>query len=163
LLILGQLLVSSGSPNVVLIRENPESKTCIGTYDYRDLNAYLLLVVGLSKPDEEHFQSFNELAQKGREGKSIPLKDVKDLGPKEPLITLANTVDLTKAVEVFGSGIHRIIVVKENTTEVIGVLTQLRLLGFFYQNRTSFPQLQALYAQALKDLNIGSHNVIAIK
>ena len=158
-----QILVGSGSPNVVLVRDSPSSTAAIGTFDYNDLNAYLLLVVGLAQPPESDEASFNEIARKGREGKPIPLKDVKDLGRKEPLITLPHTADLAKAMEVFGSGIHRIIVVKENTMEVMGLLSQLRLVQFFWENRKSFPAIDQLYPQLIKDLNIGSHSVFAIK
>ncbi|CAI6339084.1 unnamed protein product [Periconia digitata] len=156
------LLVQSGSPNVVLLREDENSSTATGTFDYSDLNAYLLLVVGLAHPDEADVASFDELAKKGREGKPIPLKDVKDLGKKEPLITLPASADLTKVMEVFGSGVHRVLVAEEGTTDVIGVLTQLRLVRFFWENRQSFPAVDQLYPQLIKDLNLGSHAVLAI-
>ncbi|KAF2267631.1 hypothetical protein CC78DRAFT_423010, partial [Lojkania enalia] len=156
------MLIESGAPNVVLLREDENSRTATGTFDYSDLNAYLLLVVGLAHPDEEDVASFDELAQKGREGKPIPLKDVKDLGKKEPLITLPKTADLTRAIEVFGSGVHRLLVTEERSTDVIGVLTQLSLVKFFWDNRQSFPQVEQLYPQLIKDLNIGSHSVYAI-
>lgn len=156
------LLVTSGAPNVVLLREDASTRQAIGTFDYSDLNAYLLLVVGLAHPEEQDVASFDELAKKGREGKPIPLKDVKDLGKKEPLITLPHTADLTKAMEVFGSGVHRVLVAKEGTTDVIGVLTQLRMVKFFWENRASFPVVDQLYPQLLKDLNIGQKQVLAI-
>lgn len=156
------LLIQSGSPNVVLLRDGPSSQTAIGTFDYSDLNAYLLLVVGLAQPDEDQVSSFRELAQKGREGKPIPLKDVKGLGRKEPLVTLPHTATLTKAVEILGSGVHRIIIVKEHTVDAIGVLTQLRLVRFFWENGRHFPAVEALYTRSLRDLDIGSHSVFAI-
>jgi len=120
-------------------------------------------VVGLAHPEEQDVASFDELAKKGREGKPIPLKDVKDLGKKEPLITLPDTADLTKAMEVFGSGVHRVLVAKEDTTDVVGVLTQLRMVSFFWENRASFPAVDQLYPQLLKDLSIGQKQVLAIK
>lgn len=119
--------------------------------------------MGLAHPTEEETPSFDQLAKKGREGKPIPLKDVKDLGKKEPLITLPHTADLTKVMEVFGSGVHRLLVAEENTTNVIGVLTQLKLVQFFWENRQSFPVVDQLYSQLIKDLQIGSHTVVAIK
>jgi hypothetical protein len=127
------------------------------------LNAYLLLVVGLAHPTESETASFAELAKKGREGKPIPLKDVKNLGPKEPLIVLPHTADLTKAMEVFGSGVHRVLVAEEGKTDVVGVLTQLRLVRFFWENRQSFPAVDQLYPSLIKDLHLGSHSVVAIK
>jgi hypothetical protein len=133
----------------------------IGTFDYNDLNAYLLLVVGLAQPEDR--QSFKELAQKGREGTPIPLKDIKDLGRKEPLVTLPHTALLTKAVEAFGSGIHRILILKEDTQDVVGVLTQLRLVTFFWENGRHFPAVEHLYHATLRELDIGSHSVFAIK
>ncbi|KAL9062621.1 MAG: hypothetical protein Q9157_008763, partial [Trypethelium eluteriae] len=159
------LLILGGPPNVVLIRENRNSRQAVDTFDYSDLNAYLLLVVGLARPDQEDVSSFNELAQKGREGKPIPLQDVKDLRKKEhkePFIRIPHTQTLTKAMEIFGSGIHRIIVVKEGTMDVIGILSQLRLVRFFYQHGRNFPAVEKLYSLALKELEIGSRNVIAI-
>lgn len=147
----------------MLITDSPESKTAIGTFDYTDLNAYLLLVVGLAQPDEAQSGTFKEIAEKGREGKPIPLRDVKDLGKKEPLIFLPHTAHLTKAMEIFGSGIHRIVVVKEHTEDVVGVLTQLRLVKFFYENVRHFFPVEPLYAKTLKELDLGSHNVIAVK
>lgn len=156
-------MIQSGAPNVVLLREDSSTRHAIGTFDYSDLMAYLLLVVGLAHPEEEDIASFHELAKKGREGKPIPLKDVKDLGKKEPLITLPHTADLTKAMEVFGSGVHRVLVAKEGTSEVVGILTQLKLVSFFWENRQSFPVVDQLYPQLLKDLNIGQKQVLAIK
>lgn len=155
------VLITSGSPNVVLLRENKDTHAAIGTFDYTDLNSYLLLVVGLAQPEDR--QSFKELAQKGREGKPIPLKDVKDLGKKEPLIMLPHTASLTKAAEVFGSGIHRVIVLKEGTQEVVGVLTQLRMVTFFWENGRHFESIEGLYQATLRDLDIGKKEVFAIK
>ncbi|TID14279.1 Ubiquitin-like modifier-activating enzyme [Venturia nashicola] len=154
------VLITSGSPNVVLLRESKDTHAAIGTFDYADLNSYLLLVVGLAQPEDR--QSFKELAQKGREGRPIPLKDVKDLGKKEPLIVLPHTASLTKAAEVFGSGIHRLIVVKEGTQEVVGVLTQLRMVTFFWENGRHFESIEGLYQATLRELDIGSKEVFAI-
>jgi CBS domain len=147
----------------VLLRDSPDSKVATGTFDYNDLNAYLLLVVGLAQPDEDQISRFKELAQKGREGQEIPMKDVKDLGRKEPLIFLGQSESLTKAVEIFGSGIHRIVIVEERSSEVVGVLTQLRLVEFFWENRAHFSPIEPLFHKTLRDLDLGSHSVFAIK
>ncbi|CAA9965903.1 CBS domain containing protein [Pyrenophora teres f. maculata] len=157
------LLVKHGAPNVVLLRENANTRHATGTFDYSDLNAYLLLVVGLAHPEEGDIASFDELAKKGREGKPIPLRNVKEVGGrKEPLITLDETTDLSKAMEVFGSGVHRVLVAEEGTSNVIGILTQLRLVRFFWENRSSFPAVNQLYPQLIKDLSLGSKTVLAI-
>lgn len=157
------MLITTGAPNVILIRADARSRAAIGTFDYTDLNAYLLLVVGLAKPDEEHISSFDELAKKAREGKIIPLRDIKDIGRKEEFLTLPHTANLTLAVAAFASGIHRIIVTREGTMDVIGVLTQLRLVRFFWENGRNFPAIDTLCPSTLKDLHIGSHTVTSIK
>ncbi|KAF2272433.1 uncharacterized protein EI97DRAFT_209807 [Westerdykella ornata] len=157
-----ELLVKSGAPNVVLLREDRNSRVATGTFDYSDLNAYLLLVVGLAQPAQDEVASFDELAKKGREGKPIPLRDIKELGKKDPIITLPHTADLTKAIEVLGSGVHRLLVVEEGKPDVIGILTQLRMVQFFWDNRQTFPVLDQLYPQLIKDLHIGSSSVLAI-
>lgn len=155
--------MSAGAPNVVLIRGHNESRKAIGTFDYSDLNAYLLLVIGLAKPNENHISSFNELARRGRTGKAVPLRDISDIGRREAFITLPHTANLTHAVEIFGSGVHRIIIVQEGTQDVVGILSQLRLVRFFWENGRNFLAIEPLFPQALRDLNIGSHHVRSIK
>jgi len=43
------MLIEAGPPNVILLREKPDDTTAVGTFDYSDLNAYLLAVVGLGR------------------------------------------------------------------------------------------------------------------
>lgn len=146
----------------MLIREK-EGSPVIGTYDHRDLNGYLLLVVGLSRPDDEHAEDFMELARRAREGKPIHLREIKDLSKKEPLTFLDEDADLLKAIETFGKGVHRVVVRNESTQEATGVLSQSRLIRFLWENGRCFPMLDQLYTQHLRDLKIGSNDVVAIK
>ncbi|KAK5210399.1 cell separation during budding [Exophiala xenobiotica] len=153
-------LVESGVP-VVLIREKAGSPV-IGTYDYRDLNAYLLLVIGLAHPEDEHAEDFEEVAQRAREGKAIHLRDIKDISKKEPLTFLSKDANLLQAIETFGKGVHRVVVIDESTQQATGVLSQSMLIRFLWENGRSFPVLDQLFTQHLRDLKIGSNDVIAI-
>jgi hypothetical protein len=146
-----------------LIREKPTDQFACGTFDYNDLNTYLLLVVGLMQPEGGDSSSLQELAENARNGNRIPIRDIKDIGRKEPFITLPDTADLTKAVEVFGSGVHRIIVTQEDTDLVKGILSQLRLVQFLWENGRSFPVIDQLYPRQIRELEIGSLQVFAIK
>lgn len=158
-----QLLVQ-GAPNVVLIRPSKSSHTVVNTYDYSDLNAYLLIVVGIARPSEDLLPTFDEISRKGREGKPIPVKDIKEIGRKEPVVTLPQSARIPQAVEIFGSGVHRIIITKDGSKgEVVGVLSQLRLVRFFWENGRNFPAIESLYASSLQDLHMGSRSVWAIK
>ena len=150
---------------VLLIRETPQDKSAVATFDYSDLNTYLLLAAGLTVPQEGLRASYEELARKARDGEKIPLKDVKSLGmEREPLVKLPASANVFKAVEVFGGGVHRVIVTKEhNDDEVVGIFSQFRLVKFLWENGRSFPTIEELYPQALRDLRIGSQNVISIK
>ncbi|KAJ5679036.1 Protein sds23 [Penicillium macrosclerotiorum] len=157
------LLIDSGSP-VLLIRESPENSSVIATFDYSDLNSYLLLAAGLTVPQEGHRASYDEIAKKARDGEKIPLKDVKGLGmEKEPLVKLPASANLMTAVETFGGGIHRVVVTSGSSEqEVVGIFSQFRLVKFLWENGRSFPAIEQLYPQALNNLRIGSHNVISI-
>lgn len=148
----------------MLIRETPQHKSAIGTFDFSDLNAYLLMAAGLTEPDEEILPLYHQLAQKAHEGITIPLRDVKDLGKKEPMTTLPATANVMKAVETFGSGVHRVVVVDEqNNNEVVGIFSQFRLVKFLWENGQTFPLVNQLYPQTLGDLGIGSRQVLSIK
>ncbi|OOQ84777.1 Protein sds23 [Penicillium brasilianum] len=157
------ILIDTGAP-VLLIRESTEHNSAVATFDYSDLNTYLLLAAGLTTPQEGHRTSYDELAKKARDGEKIPLKDVKALGmEKEPLVTLPASANVLTAVETFGGGIHRVVVTKEfNDREVVGIFSQFRLVKFLWENGHSFPAIEQLYPQALNNLRIGSHNVISI-
>ncbi|RMZ85888.1 hypothetical protein DV737_g350, partial [Chaetothyriales sp. CBS 132003] len=154
------LLIGSGAP-VLLIRED-DSSPVISTFDYRDLTAYLLMVVGLAPPDEQHIQDFIQLAQKAREGSSILLREIKDWGKREPLTFVSGAADLIKAIELFGKALQRIVVVDEETRAVTGLLSQSRLVRFLWEHGRHFPVIDQLYSHYLRDLKIGSNNVIAI-
>lgn len=137
--------------------------TACDSFDYNDLNAYLLVVLGLASPDEGQTDTYSQLASKARERAPIPLRDVVTLAKKEPLTTLSESEDLSKAVEIFGSGVHRILVCKPGTTTVVGILSQLKLVKFLWDNGSSFPAIDQLYPSILRDLNIGTQHAIAIK
>ncbi|KAL2828741.1 hypothetical protein BDW59DRAFT_142954 [Aspergillus cavernicola] len=156
------ILIDSGVP-VLLVREKPENKTAVGTFDYNDLNTYLLLAAGLTRPDEELLPAYEELARKAHEEIPIPMEDVKELGRKEPLTTLPASASVMTAVETFGGGVHRVVVVDERRdNEVVGIFSQFRLVKFLWENGRCFPVLDQLYPQSLRDLKIGSHSVISI-
>ncbi|KAF2155159.1 hypothetical protein K461DRAFT_223072 [Myriangium duriaei CBS 260.36] len=158
-----RILTTSGAPNVVLIRAKPDTRDAIGAFDYDDLIAYLLLVTQLALPANAADDEIADVLKRARANQPIPLNDIKYLlGRKEPPAFLDHTATLTKAVEIFGSGFHRIIVRKQGTTEVAGVLSQLRLLRFFWENVKSFGVVDALHAKTLRDLDIHSHSVISI-
>lgn len=157
-----QDLIEHGPPNVLLLRENPNENHVCGTFDYSDLNAYLLVVVGLANPDENQVEVFSALARKAREGKPIPLREIQTLAKKAPLVTMDESENLSGAIEHFGSGIHRILVCNKRTTEVVGILSQLKLVRFLWDNGSNFPAIDRLYSSVIRDLNIGTPNAIAI-
>lgn len=157
-------MIDSGT-GVLLIRETSQDNAAIGTFDYSDLNTYLLLAAGLMSPGEGHRTPYEELERKARDGETISIRDVKNLGlEKEPLVTLPATANVLAAVETFGGGVHRVVVTKESTQqEVVGIFSQFRLVKFLWENGRSFPILEELYPQAIRDLLLGSQNVISIK
>jgi hypothetical protein len=81
---------------------------------------------------------------------------------KEALVILPTHEDLAKAIEIFGSGVHRIIVTN-SAGEVSGVLSQLRLVEFFWNEGVNFRVIDELYPKLIRDLGIGSHQVIAVR
>jgi len=150
--------VESGPPNVVLIRE-PNGAVC-GTFDYSDLLSYLLVVLGKATPNEDEVEAFTEIAQKAAEGVNIALKDIAILARKEPVVTLTEDQWLSKATQHFGSGVHRVIILKDG--EICGILSQLKLIRFLWENARCFPLLEQLYPMSIRDLDIGSRQIVSI-
>lgn len=155
------LLAESGAP-VLLIRTDKTEKSAVATFDYRDLTQYLLFATGQLFPDEEHLAVFQNLAKKAQQGQKIPLRDAKSLGTKEPFITLPHSADLGAAIEAFGGGVHRIVILKEGTNHAVGILSQLRLVKFLWENGRSFPIIDQLYPKEVRELGIGAQSPITI-
>lgn len=157
------ILIETNAP-VLLVRSRKEEKSAVATFDYKDLNQYLLFATGSLRPDSEHLPFFQNLAKKAQAGSKIPIREAKSLGTKEPFVILPHTAKLTKALEAFGSGVHRLIIVREWTNEVVGVLSQFRLVKFLWENGRSFPVIDQLYGQQIKDLGLGEQkSIVAIK
>lgn len=154
-------LLKNSPSNLVLVRETSSDKKAISTFDHNDLNAYLLVVVGLAKPDEEHIQLYDSIAKRAQERQPIPLRDIQQILRKEELIALTPDEYLTRAIEVFGSGIHRVLITNPDS-EVLGILSQLKVLEFFWNERLHFPMIDRLYGAPLKDLHVGTQQIIAI-
>ena len=149
---------------VLMVRETPNSRSAVTTFDYSDLNAYLLLATGFIQPSEDQKSWYDEVERKAAEGNTITLQDVKKMGRKTPLTKLSAAASVLSAVEVFGSGVHRMLVVdRDNPDQVVGIFSQFRLVKFLWENGRSFPVIDRLYPQHLADLGIGSQNVFSIK
>ncbi|PHH74664.1 hypothetical protein CDD82_4827 [Ophiocordyceps australis] len=155
------MMLLKSNTNVVLVRENFASIKATATFDYSDLNAYLLVVVGLSRPDAQHIDLYNSIMAKGGQGLPISVREIQSLCKQEPLINMASTGNLSHAIEVLGSGIHRLLVT-DSVGHVVGVLSQLRLVDFFWNEGVNFAMVDRLYPVALRDLAIGSQRTISV-
>lgn len=156
------LLRHNNSTGVVLLTESSSSKKPVATFDYSDLNAYLLVVIGMSKPEPEQVPVFQSIAERAHGREAIPIRDIQAICHKDPLATLSYNDDLTKAIEVFGTGARRILVTNQQGTDIVGVLSQLHLVEFFWNEAVNFPMIDRLYNSNLRDLRIGSQEIIAI-
>lgn len=164
ILTMWQTLIESGPPNVILIRDTTSENKLYDTFDYSDLNAYLLVVLGQAHPvGPVQISTYDQIARKAHDGIKIPLSDIKRLVQKPPINFLYGDDDLSKAVEVFAGGAHRILIVKRGSADVVGILSQWRLVSFLWDNGASFPSIDNLYSITLKDLELGSKQIIGIK
>ncbi|KAM4062274.1 CBS domain-containing protein [Hirsutella rhossiliensis] len=155
-----KILLKSNT-NVVLVREDMTAPNAVSTFDYSDLNAYLLVVVGLSRPDGDQVQLYNGIMAKAQHGTPISVREIQPLCRQEPLINVTSTGNLSQAIEILGSGIHRLMVTSPSGG-VIGVLSQLRLVDFFWNEGINFPAVDRLYPAPLRDLGIGTQHIISV-
>ncbi|CAN6628351.1 protein Sds24p [Trichomonascus vanleenenianus] len=132
------------------------------TFDYADLNAYLLLVLGHLEPVEQSQEVQRQVA-KARSGEPVPVKFVSELGIKDPFVTVPSSATVATACEILGNGVHRLTVTDEgDPRELVGILSQRRLIRFIWENGRLFKDLEGLFQTPLDELSIGSSNVITI-
>jgi hypothetical protein len=156
------MLLLKSRPYVVLIRESAETSKAVSSFDFKDLNAYLLVVVGLAKPEEDQIEASNNVVAKAQKAEPISLREIQPLCRKEALVMLPATSNLAQAMEVLGSGVHRLVVTDE-AGEAIGIMSQLRMVEFFWNEGVNFASIDELYPHNLKDLNIGTKSTISVK
>ncbi|KAK7746015.1 cell separation during budding [Cytospora paraplurivora] len=154
------LVKGNAAGNCVLIKDGPV-KTPVSLFDCNDLNAYLLAVVGLAKPEEEVVQLYDSIARRAQDREAIPLRDIQPICRHEQVVSLPPDEFLPGAIEVFGSGIHRLLITNQ-AGDVVGVLSQLKVLEFFWNEGINFAVIDRLYPILLRDLHIGSQQIIAI-
>jgi hypothetical protein len=126
--------------------------------------SYLLVVIGLAKPEPEQIDAYNSIGQKMQKGEPVLLKEIQILSRKESLVMLPATDGLSQAIEILGSGIHQLLATGENG-QVVGVLSQLRVMNFFWSEGVNFPSIDRLYPVMLRDLSstLGHKPIIYIK
>ncbi|KEY64746.1 hypothetical protein S7711_05398 [Stachybotrys chartarum IBT 7711] len=155
------MVLLKSPPNVVLIRENSSAKTAISTFDFNDLNTYLLMVTGIAKPEEDQISIINAIRTKSQQGNLITIRDIQPLCRKETLVNLTSDSNLAQGIEVLGSGIHQFLVT-DNDGDVTGIVSQLQVIEFFWSEGVNFPTIDRLYALILRDLGVGSQQIISI-
>jgi hypothetical protein len=126
------------------------------------LNAYILVVVGHGHPSDDLVELYDDIAKRAQDRSSIPLRDIQPLCRKESLVTLQGDANLVRAIEIFGSGIHRILVTNYKA-EVIGILSQIKLVEFFWNEGVNFRAIDELYPKLMSELGVGSQQIIAVK
>ncbi|KAG6020788.1 hypothetical protein E4U19_006156 [Claviceps sp. Clav32 group G5] len=147
--------------NVVLVHDHSSDRVVTTTFDYADLNAYLLVVVGVSKPGPENLELYNDIMFEAREGKRITLRQIQPLLRQEPLVEVPSTGNLSQAIEILGSGIHRLLV-SDSAGDVVGIMSQLRMVDFFWNEGVNFPTIDRLYPVVLRDLATSTRPIISI-
>jgi len=115
----------------------------IGMLDYRDLVAFILLVFSKDKDGktQEIFLDYdrgskikyivenaNKLSQEDENNK-LSIHLLADLSTKNPTNTLLYNSPVSKAVEIFSKGIHRLILVKEDGS-LYGILSQSNIVKY---------------------------------
>ncbi|KAK1245647.1 hypothetical protein MKX07_004716 [Trichoderma sp. CBMAI-0711] len=155
------LMLLQSPTGVVLVREGAHAAVPIFCFDYNDLNAYLLTVVGVSRPEGDQATLFHDIMTKAQGGAHISLREIQPLCSREAIVKMNSGVNLSQAIETLGSGIHRVLVT-DSTGNVIGIISQLRMVEFFWNEGVNFPTIDQLNPVTLQDLGIGVRPVLSV-
>lgn len=136
------------------------------TFDYSDLNTYLLLIMNkihMTDLDVDDItpEIFENFVAKAKKGEEVPVEFIIKLHPKNPFITVNESDNLLNVMEILGNGVHRI-AITNNNGQINGVLSQRRLIRYIWDNARRFPYLEYYLNQSIEDLKIGSTNPITI-
>lgn len=133
------------------VESYPGDMDCL-TFDYNDLNAYLLLALNKITVNNK------EISEDCQNGKAVPVGEIVKLTPKNPFYKLPETENLSTVIGILGSGVHRVAITDPDITKIKGILSQRRLIKYIWDNARSFPDLEPLLNSSLQDLKIGVVN-----
>ncbi|MCQ6458640.1 hypothetical protein NPN17_24980, partial [Vibrio parahaemolyticus] len=72
------------------------------TFDFNDLNSYLLLALNKIQVQNK------EIQQDCQNGRPVPVGEMVKLTPKNPFYKLPETDNLSHVMSILGSGVHRV-------------------------------------------------------
>ncbi|ABN64657.2 predicted protein [Scheffersomyces stipitis CBS 6054] len=173
-----ETLVSNNLTSVpVSISSSNENdlSSCL-TFDYSDLNTYLLLIMNkinlselsVSEIGNEHdstakkHEIITQTINKAKRGEEVPIEFIIKLHPKNPFIKFTENDTLFKVMETLGNGVHRVAITNLESTKITGILSQRRLIKYMWENARRFPSLDFYLNSTLQDLKIGSSTPIFI-
>lgn len=141
-----------------VITESKNMNDCL-TFDYNDLNAYMLLSLNKIKINKKDNESIQQLISKNAaSGKPVKVGDIIKFVPKTPFLKFSETESLSKILQILGNGVHRVAITDDSTgtdTKIKGILSQRRLLKYLWDNANKFENFEELSKFQLKDLKIG--------
>lgn len=147
--------------------DSTDLNNCL-TFDYSDLNTYMLMIMNKIKIEDLNLEDtditpelFNTYMEKGKKGEEVPVDFIIKLHPKNPFIKINVNDQLISVMEVLGNGVHRVAIVNDSGY-IVGILSQRRLIKFIWENARKFSNLEEYFNQSIDELKIGSSNPITI-
>ncbi|CAO3693459.1 unnamed protein product [Umbelopsis ramanniana] len=137
-------------------------RSYIGMFDYGDLISYILIVLRKEfPPEDESTLEIKELIKMAMGGKQVPVKLASDLSRKNPFCSVLPEATLISVLDEFSCGTHRVAVTLPNG-EIMGILSQSRVIEYLYRNITHFPELHRVASKSLRQLHLGEAPVISV-
>lgn len=137
--------------NSIPVEAVPGDMNCL-TFDYNDLNSYLLLVLNKIQVNNA------KVTEDCQNGKPVPVGEIVKLTPKNPFYKLPENETLPTVMKILGSGVHRVAICNPEMTFVKGILSQRRLIKYLWDNAKQFTSLESLFNYSLQDLQVGVLN-----
>lgn len=156
--------------------KDPSDLTNCLSFDYSDLNTYLLLIMnkvnfnelnfsGIGGPEDTPQEKQDKLVtiiNKAKRGEEVPVDFIVKLHPKNPFVKFKELDTLYKVMETLGNGVHRVAITDNSSSKITGILSQRRLIKFMWENARRFPSLDYYLNATLQELQVGSNNPISI-
>lgn len=172
-----ETLINHDLTSLPILNDLEDLSNCL-TFDYSDLNTYLLLImnkinlndlslIDIDNDDKSPQDKLNyviNIINKAKRGEEVPVDFIIKLHPKNPFLKFDCNDNLLKAMEALGNGVHRVAITNkiDNKENIIGILSQRRLIKYMWENARRFPSLDFYLNSTLQDLKIGSNNPITI-
>ncbi|KAI8926195.1 hypothetical protein BC831DRAFT_457344 [Entophlyctis helioformis] len=140
-----------------------QTQSYVGLIDFRDIVSLLLLGIRKDIMMDSDSKPVQAIVAAAQAEQSIPVRLATDLSSRNPLHRVQPAAPFMDLIRVFGSGIHRILVIEDGeAVQARGLVSQMTGIKYIWAHYEEHAALTELFGKTIKDLKLGTKSIMSV-